>query len=200
MFKLSTTIVGAKNVARPQSQQGKPRTPNGKAPARVVKSASTQNGRVGAKTKPKPQVRTTAPANNNRAPANNNRAPKIILQDVRPGSAKSVGQNRKQAAPTKVIKQPVKTNNNQANRSQTRPNSGRQSVPQQQAAAPAARAPARSGKGSVSELTLALQTANSIAINRAHPRQTEVVELLRTHEKGWIDDNKFTHLLKGLVF
>jgi hypothetical protein len=56
------------------------------------------------------------------------------------------------------------------------------------------------GRGSVSELTLALQTANSIAINRAHPKQTEVVELLRTHEKGWIDDAKFTQVLKGLVF
>lgn len=192
---------GAKSTGRPQSsqQQGKPRTPNGKAPARVVKSASAQKPRVGAKPKPVPRARVAAPANNNRAPAQ-----KIILQDVRPGSAKSTGQNRRANAPAKVVvRQPARANNAQANKAPARPNSAPRQPQQQQKqqqAAPAARAPARSGKGSVSELTLALQTANSIAINRAHPRQAEVVELLRTHEKGWIDDHKFTTLLKGLVF
>jgi hypothetical protein len=64
----------------------------------------------------------------------------------------------------------------------------------------APRAQAPRGKGSVSELTVALQTANSIAINRTHPKQAEVVELLRTHEKGWIDDTKFVQVLRGLAF
>lgn len=46
----------------------------------------------------------------------------------------------------------------------------------------------------------ALQTASAIAANRSHPNHTEVSQLIITFEKGWIDEEKFTELLQGMLF
>lgn len=53
---------------------------------------------------------------------------------------------------------------------------------------------------SLSSITMALQTANAIAANKSHPRGSEVSELLRTHQKGWIDNDRFMELLQGMLF
>lgn len=55
-------------------------------------------------------------------------------------------------------------------------------------------------KKSDNSLSVAIQSANAIASNRSHPNQSQVSELLRTHEKGWIDGNKFMEILKSLAF
>lgn len=52
----------------------------------------------------------------------------------------------------------------------------------------------------VSNITVALETANAIAVNHSHPRRADVIDLLRTHQKGWVDNKKFLELLKGLLF
>ena len=157
----------------------------------------------------------------------NNRQPKLILQESQSvGSARSRGSNNK----TKVNanrnsnagaqggnRPPAKNKNNNNKpaaataRSNAQPQQKKQpqlQKVQQQAAASVrvnkqqggAGAGAGNTKNSLADMTLALQTANSIAINRTHPRQAEVIDLLRTHEKGWIDDRKFTELLRGLIF
>ena len=47
---------------------------------------------------------------------------------------------------------------------------------------------------------VAMQTARVIATTPSHRRHTEVAELVRTFEKGWIDELKFAELLQGLLF
>lgn len=99
---------------------------------------------------------------------------------------------------------PAKKNNNGgqvSNKTTSRPSANTRAAPApRQQNIPALTQTAPRGRGGSSEISLAIQTANSIAINRAHPKQADVVELLRTREKGWIDDNKFMQVLKGLVF
>jgi hypothetical protein len=156
----------------------------------VVKSASGQNKKSGDK------VRRAPPANKPRVSAK----PKLVLLDP-PRAKQAAGAPARANASKQTPRNAPRASTN----NQSAPNSARSrptSLPRNQQAprdsAPRAQAPR--GKGSVSELTVALQTANSIAINRTHPKQAEVVELLRTHEKGWIDDTKFVQVLRGLAF
>jgi hypothetical protein len=192
------------DVANKPQNNGRPK--QGNAP-RVVKSASVQVKKVGAKAPrartPPAQPRVQARVQAKPRPTS---GPKIILQDpprnARPAAPARAANNNNQARkPAQANNKPSRPNS-AGSRSTAPPARNNQQQTQQRAPKPAVQnkqQPAR-GRGSVSELTLALQTANSIAINRAHPKQTEVVELLRTHEKGWIDDAKFTQVLKGLVF
>jgi hypothetical protein len=47
---------------------------------------------------------------------------------------------------------------------------------------------------------MARETAAAIARNNSHPHCKEVLELLRTQEKGWVDDQKFVDFLQTLLF
>ena len=58
----------------------------------------------------------------------------------------------------------------------------------------------RKEKTSKSSLSVAIESANAIASNRAHPNHTEVEQLLRTLEKGWINEKKFLEVLPTLLF
>lgn len=191
---------------------------NGKAAPRVVKSAGSQRPKQGAKpsatkaravivsTKPKPNsnnrpiVKPNTKPNKQAITKVTTKAPrqKIILQE-----------SQKKTAPKPAANTNKQQNGNRnatissSSRNASRPNSAA-SVP---ARARDNNAPrnttnntSNSGPANQSELARALQTANSIAITRSHPKQAEVVELLRTHEKGWVDDRKFITLLKSLAF
>jgi hypothetical protein len=47
---------------------------------------------------------------------------------------------------------------------------------------------------------VAITTAECIASSRDHPKRKEVKELLQSFEKGWVNFDKFTSILQGLVF
>ena len=49
-------------------------------------------------------------------------------------------------------------------------------------------------------ITVCVQTAEAIARNATHKSQKEVLHLLSTWEKGWIDDQKFCEILTELAF
>jgi hypothetical protein len=54
--------------------------------------------------------------------------------------------------------------------------------------------------GGNSQIAMARETAAAIARNNSHPHCKEVLELLRTQEKGWVDDQKFVDILQTLLF
>jgi hypothetical protein len=175
---------------------------------KVTKAAAKPNKKIGSKVlivrRPVANAKQNQP-NSNKRNNNNNREPqvKLILQDKpnaggnRPRSAGSNNNGSRQQS-NRVAQAGPKPNVAKQNgvrlQQQQRVNVPKAAV----VATTSSRGAARGG--SVSELTLALQTANYIAINRSHPRQQEVVELLRTHEKGWVDDKKFIALLRGMIF
>mmetsp|Transcript_37019 Transcript_37019/g.73672 ORF Transcript_37019/g.73672 Transcript_37019/m.73672 type:complete len:202 (+) Transcript_37019:108-713(+) len=200
-----TKANNAKKVAGKNNQNNRAKNGNNNAnnKPRVVKSASVQiqktvvrpgsavrsvqsTKKVQQKLQQKVQQKTQQ-ANRQRTAVKS----KLVLLDP-PRS--------KNPAPTKApsLKKNAQGNNKANNRANT--NTRPVSAPRQKQQIPALTAQPRSRVGGASEITLALQTANSIAINRAHPKQADVVELLRTREKGWIDDHKFMQVLKGLVF
>jgi hypothetical protein len=45
-----------------------------------------------------------------------------------------------------------------------------------------------------------METARAIANNKSHRNHSEVAELIRTFEKGWIDQARFASVLQGLLF
>ena len=169
---------------------------------RVVKSATNQKVRLGAKSPvAKKVVAQVRPKNTRTVPAPKKQ--KLVLLDP----PRNVKPAMKANAMKKPTPQAVQTRQLRPNSAGSRPTSAARNPPAvatrpAYATRPAVSArPAQFNKNnSVSDLTLALQTANSIAINRSHPRQTDVVELLRTHEKGWIDDHKFVQVLRGMIF
>lgn len=159
---------------------------------KVVKAVGNNAARTGAKNKPSQRVQITQqkaantrknipinkPAMGKAATGSSARASRAANRSaVRSGGAAPGAARVKQP----VIQPPQRATSAPAPKK----------MQQQQQAAPAK---------SMSAITVALQTANSIAVNRAHPRQTDVIDLLRTREKGWIDDKRFQELLRGLVF
>lgn len=207
----------SKFIARKNSAGSQTARPgqNNKAGPRVVKSAGSQRPKQGAKpaaTKARAVIVSTKPK-----PTNNNRA--IVKPNSKPAK-QSVARVATKAPRQKIIlqesqkktapKPAANANKQQNSRNAPATNSGRNaSRPNSAASVPAARPRENNnasrntnngGPANQSELARALQTANSIAITRSHPKQAEVVELLRTHEKGWVDDRKFITLLKSLAF
>ena len=43
-------------------------------------------------------------------------------------------------------------------------------------------------------------TAGAIARDPKHPKREQAEELLKAHQRGWIDDVKFQEILKRLIF
>jgi len=184
----------------------------------VVKSATAARKKVGAKANAKPVVRRTQVQTqpkrgvpqgakkpvSKRVVPNMNNTPKLRLQESDPAPRKpNARQNGNGNGNGKAIVQP--TGRNQSAQRQQQQLAQRQPAQrQQQMQQPAQRqqtqTQARPQKGSLSEIAVAIQTANAIAMNRTHPRQAEVVDLLRTHEKGWVENKKFMELLRGMVF
>ncbi len=52
----------------------------------------------------------------------------------------------------------------------------------------------------VVDISMARETAAAIARNNGHPNNREVLELLRTQEKGWISNEKFVEVLQTLLY
>ena len=49
-------------------------------------------------------------------------------------------------------------------------------------------------------ITVAVQTARVIAGNQAHPNSEDISHLIKTLEKGWIEEDKFYQLLQVMLF
>jgi hypothetical protein len=64
---------------------------------------------------------------------------------------------------------------------------------------PAKAAPRPRARAGATNSTV-METAKAIANNSSHRNHAEVAELIRTFEKGWIDEKKFAGLLQELTF
>eukprot|EP01041_Mallomonas_annulata_P008473 gene8473-17464_t len=51
----------------------------------------------------------------------------------------------------------------------------------------------------VAGLKTVIQTAEAIANDGSHPHNSEVVDLLRTYQRGWMDENSFRDILRNLI-
>ena len=56
-----------------------------------------------------------------------------------------------------------------------------------------------SARSETTDISVSVQTAESIASNPHHPRSAEILDLLRTFERGWISNDKFKQILAELV-
>ena len=172
-----------------------------------MKSTTNKNQKAGAK-------RIIIGAKPRSAAGNAAGKSKIILQDKQ---VSNNGNNRKAAPKSEArgggANAPNVANKPKANNGRPGPATSQKSVPQQQpksntaalnnvTSSNARPTSAKGGKssGSLSDMTMALQTANSIAINRSHPRQSEVIQLLQTYDKGWVENKRFIELLRGMIF
>ena len=61
---------------------------------------------------------------------------------------------------------------------------------------PARRQPAQP----TTDMTVTIQTAVAIASDGSHPHNAEVADLLKSLERGWMNEQKFREVLRNLVF
>lgn len=174
----------------------------GSAASKVVKSSSVKSKKIGSKAPPpvakavkgaivKAAAKAVAAQKNKLQNNGNNKGSKIILQDPQLVKAGKGNQNQ----PAKA-----KKDRNGAITQSIRPNSGNSNAKPAKLANGTKKPKPVPQANPGSEFSIALNTARAISTNRSHPKQGEVLELIRTYEKGWVDEKKFVSVLRTLAF